>query len=76
LEKDRVTPQNKNRNKQTNTKTNKGANQQLQLAKRHHPQFFGENFGGKKLWRKGCCKGLVKKIQMLTCIADHQLTVK
>jgi len=32
-----------------------------------------KNFGGKKVWQKGCCKGLVKKLwQMLTCITNHQ----
>jgi len=38
---------------------------------------YNLNFGGKKVWRKGCYKGLTKKLwQMLTYIANHRLTVK
>jgi len=35
-----------------------------------------KNFGGKKVWWKGCCKGLAKKLwQMLTCIADRPSSI-
>jgi len=30
-------------------------------------------FGGKKVWQKGCCKGLAKKLyRMLTYIINYQ----
>jgi len=35
-----------------------------------------KNFGDKKVWQKGCCNGLAKKLwQMLTYIANHQSTI-
>jgi len=36
-----------------------------------------KNFGSKKVWLKGCCKGLTKKLwQTLTCIANPQSSFK
>jgi len=38
---------------------------------------YSKNFDDKKVWWIGCCKGLSKKLWwMLTCIANHWLTVK
>jgi len=35
-----------------------------------------KNFDSKKVWRKGCCKGLTKKLwRMLTCIAICQPSI-
>jgi len=34
-------------------------NDAMSVAK-HFPQ--NGNFGGKKVWQKGCCKGLAKKL--------------
>jgi len=37
-----------------------------------------KNFGGKKVWRKGCFARIGKKKlwRMLTCIANQSLTIK
>jgi len=35
-----------------------------------------KNFGSKKVWQKGCCKGLAKKLwQMMTYITNYQPSI-